>query len=57
MQTYFVVRDLFLVVSVSMMGFCALWGSEFVKHDIFIGRIFANFVSYLRTVFPLFFSS
>lgn len=36
MQSCFVVYDLSLVVSVSMMGFCALQGNGFVKHDTFI---------------------
>lgn len=57
MQACFVVHDLFLVVSVSTMGFCALWGSGFVKHDVFICRMFANFVPCLRAMSPLFFSS
>lgn len=48
------VRDLFLVFSVFVVGFCALWGSGFVKHDIFICRIFAGLMPYLCSLFPLF---
>lgn len=48
------VRDLFLVFSVFVVGFCALWGSGFVKHDIFICKIFAGLMPYLCSLFPLF---
>lgn len=48
------VHDLFLVFSVFVVGFYALWGSGFVKHDIFICRIFAGLMPYLCSLFPLF---
>lgn len=48
------VHDLLLVVSVSVVGFRALWRCWFVKHSIFICR---NFGPYLCDVFPVVFSS
>lgn len=53
-HSFFMVHDLFLVFSVSMVGFYALWGSGFVKHDIFICTIFAGLKPYLCYLFPLF---
>lgn len=56
MRPCFMVRDWFLVFSVFGMGFYALWGSGFVKHDTFICRIFASFMPSLCSLFPLIFS-
>lgn len=46
-QSCFEVHDVSLMVSVSMMGFCELQGNGFVKHDTFMYKIFARFVTYL----------
>lgn len=53
MQSCLVVHDLSLVVSVSMMGFCALQGDGFAKHDTSLCRVFAGIVVHLCAVFAV----